>query len=243
MSFYHEIKQQLEAEDPEGEINREQNRDYFQRAVKGSEEDVHRFITNNMRLVTTAVERFMKRHRASTYLVDDMFSEGLLTLTRAVRTLVKQLSVDEEKFQQGLASFVSDPGETDLNVIMYIYISAYRAIQLLYEFDSSDAISARVRDQHTPEGHDEPTGKVDLQGFDFDYLPCDPFSEIFYLEDIMDSCTTDDERFIVEQRLHGYLDREIANEMGCKRANVTQIKTRVYRRFCREAGIDYVESR
>jgi len=235
MSFYHDIKQQLNLE--EDLIDPVQNRDCFRRAVEGSEEAVREFIMVNMRLVTTIIFRFMNRHPASEYLVDDMFSEGLLVLTRAVRTLAKYLPDDREKFQEGLASFTSPVNTTDLNVIMYIYVSIYRAVQQLYEADSSDPISPRFRAKHTPKGQDTPTRKVNLDDYTFEGIPCDPFQIIYLLEDIRDTCQTDEEHFIIERRHEGYIDREIAKELNRDRSYVTRVKNRIFQRFCEERDI------
>ena len=232
MSFYHDIKQRLDGE--EDQIDPVQNCECFKRAMTGSEEAIQEFIMNNMRLVTAAVNRFMVRHSKSSYLMDDMFSEGLLVLVRAVRTLVRYLPKDEEKLQHGLASFTSQVNATDFNVIMYIYISIYRAIQRLYELDSSDPISERIRTGHTPKGLDRPTRKVNFSDSDCEGIPCDPFQEVYLLEAIADACQTDDEHFIINRRREGYIDREIAEELNCDRSYVTHTKNRVYRRFCEE---------
>ncbi len=232
MSFYHDIKQQLETE--EDQIDPVQNCECFKRAVDGSEEAIQEFIMNNMRLATIAVDHFRNRYPISAYLIDDMFSEGLLVLTRAVRTLVKYLPEDAEKFRQGLVSLMGPVKIPNFNIPMYIYVSIYRAVQQLYEQDSSDPISDRFRIKHTAKGQKFPTRKVSLDGFIFENTSCDPFQEIYLLEDIMDACQTDDEHFIIGKRHEGYIDREIAEELNCDRSYVTRVKNRVYKRFCEE---------
>ncbi len=232
LNFYGNIRSLLNRQ--EGQIDPVQNRECFKRAIEGSEEAVQEFISSNTRLVATVVNRFMQRYRSSTYLADDMFSEGLFVLTRAVRTLVKYLPRDEERFQHGLDSFTSPVNTINFNVIMYIYVSVYRAVQQLYERDSSDPISEKFRTSHTPRGQDTPTRKVNLDTFDFEVISCDPFQEIYLLKDIMDVCQSADERFIVDRRHKGYIDREIAEELNCDRSYVTHVKNRVYKRFCKE---------
>jgi len=232
LNFYQDIKRRMDG--VKDRADPVQNRECFKRAIEGSEEAVQEFITTNMRLVATVVNRFMQRYRSSIYLADDMFSEGLFVLIRAVRTLMKYLPEDAEKLQHGLASFGRETDETDFNVIMYIYVCIYRAVQQLYETDSSDPISERFRTRHTPKGRDLPTRKVNLNTFDFEMISCDPFQEIYLFEDIMDTCQTDDERFIVSRRLEGYIDREIAKELNCDRSYVTHVKNRLYKRFCGE---------
>lgn len=232
MSFYNSIKQRFDKE--EDQIDPVQNRECFKRAIEGSEEDVQEFITNNMRLVSVMIIRFRQRYFTCEYLEDDMFAEGLLALTRAVRTLVKYLSEDKEKFQHGLASFTSEVNMTKFNVIMYIYVSIYRAVQRLYELDSSDPISERIRNQHTPKGAEHPTRKVNFGDDFFESIPCDTFQETYLLETILDACQTDDEYFIIGKRYEGFLDREIARELNCDRSYVTHVKNRVYKRFCNE---------
>lgn len=214
----------------------EKNRECFRAAVEGDDEDLNNFIVTNMRLVTNAIEHFMSRHPSS-YLVDDMFSEGLLALTRSTQTLARQLSEDEELLQIGLNSFMEETRqEENPNVIMYIYISIYRAIQRLYEADSTDCISDRMRRQFTPSGETTPTKQVDVPGVCFEHLSWDPFEEIFLLENVLDVCKTDDERFFIEKRLAGYRDHEIATALGCHRASIPKMRNRLYYRFCAANG-------
>ncbi len=235
MSFYTDISQQTGS----GEhLSPEQNRDCFKRAVEGSEEDLQEFIVANMRLVTNAIEHFIARHPTSVYLDEDMFSEGLLALTRSTKTLVKQLQGDDEAFRIGLTSFTDRANpEENPNVIMYIYVSIYRAIQMLYEIDSSDAISNRVRKLHTPSGKTLPTKRVEVPSTCFEELECDPFGEVFLLEAVFDVCKTDHERLVLEKRLAGYMDWQIAEELDCHRASITRVRNRLYKRFRNANGV------
>jgi DNA-binding NarL/FixJ family response regulator len=235
MNFYTDISQKPGAGDC---VSPKQNRDCFEKAVKGSEDALQEFIVTNMRLVSSAIEHFIARHSASAYLTDDMFSEGLLALTRSTKTLVKQLSADEEALKIGLNSFLQKTRQKENpNVIMYIYISIYRAIQEIYEIDSSDCISKRMRKHYTPSGQTTPTKQVDIPEICFDQLMCDPFAEIFLLESVFDVCKTDQERLIVEKRLAGYMDREIAEELDFHRASVATIRNRLYKRFRMAKGL------
>jgi len=235
MNCYTNISRKLGVEEW---VSAEENRNCFKIAVEGTEEDLQKFIVTNMRLVTNAIDHLTMRHPAASYLADDMFSEGLLALTRATKTLVKQLRADEDAFQIGLNSFLKETRqEENPNVIMYIYISIYRAIQRLYETDSSDCISKRMRKQFTPLGQTTPTKQIDVHEACFEQLECDPFGEIFLLEDVFDVCETDQERLVLEKRREGYRDREIAEELNCHRATVTRIKNRLHRRFRESMGL------
>jgi hypothetical protein len=235
MNFYTDISQKPGAGDC---ASPKKNRACFERAVEGSEDDLQAFIVTNMRLVSNAIEHFITRHPASAYLTDDMFSEGLLALTRSTKTLVKQLSADEDALKIGLNSFSQKTRQKENpNVIMYIYISIYRAIQELYEVDSSDCISKRMRKHYTPPGQTTPTKQIDIPEICFDQLMCDPFEEIFLLESVFDVCQTDQERLIVEKRLAGYMDWEIAEELDFHRASVATIRNRLYKRFRRAKGL------
>lgn len=232
MSYFDAIAKSLGNDNPTSCPDPAENRDCFERAVKGSEEDVQKFIINNMRLVTAVIRRFMGHHKRAIYLEEDMFSEGLLALTISVRTLINTLGEDDEKFQAALASF-----ETEVegyNVIMYIYISIYRSIQRLYEKDSSDCISARMIERHTPAGKDKPVRKVDVGEKFFEGLIDDPFNEIFFMELLIDACESDEECFVLRKLLEGFYEREIAEELHCDRSKISRMKKKIYRQFCKK---------
>lgn len=232
MSYFDAITKSLGNDNPERCPDPAANRDCFERAVNGSEKDVQKFIINNMRLITAVIHRFIRHHKRAIYLEEDMFSEGLLALTRSIRTLITTLGQDDEKFQAALLSFEAEV--TDFNVIMYIYLSIYRAIQGLYEKDSSDYISARVIERRTPAGADKPVRKVDLgEGF-FEGLMDDPFNEIFFMELLSDACASEEECFIIRKLHEGFYEREIAEELDCDRSKISRLKKKVYHQFCKK---------
>lgn len=236
MSYFDAISKSLGDDNPDSRPTPAENRDCFELAVKGSEEDVQKFIINNMRLVSAVVQRFLRYHKRAIYLEDDMFSEGLLTLTKSIRTLIKTLNKDDEKLQAALLSF--DIEVEGSNVIMYIYISVYRAVQELYEKDASDYISARMIERRTPIGQDKPVRKVDVgEGF-FEGLIDDPFNEIFFMEALRDACETEEECFVIQKLLEGFYQSEIAEELGCNRTKISRLKTKIYRQFCEKNNFD-----
>jgi hypothetical protein len=230
MSYFDAIAKSLGSDNPTSRPDPVENRDCFERAVKGSEEDIQKFIINNMRLVSSVVQRFIGHRKRAIYLEEDMFSEGLLVLTKSIRTLIKTLNKDDEKLQAALLSFVTEV--EGFNVIMYIYISVYRAVQELYEKDSSDYISERMIERHTPSGQNKPVKKVDVgEGF-FEGLIDDPFNEIFFMELLKDVCESEEECFVLDKLLEGFYEREIAEELGCDRPKISRMKTKIYRQFC-----------
>ncbi len=235
MSFYDNLRQLMGESSQLAGLDCDANRDCFEKAVNGSEVATHEFITNNARLVSTAVSRFMARRPSSTYLVDDMFAEGLLTLTNAVRTLTRRLRDEEATFLSALTSFGDIDDEYEcFHVIMYLYISIYRAIQRVYELDSSDAMSERTRQRHTAPGRCTPTRKVNVAEATFDALSQDPFREVFFYEGIIGTCKGAEEELIIQKRLEGFMDKEIAKMLACHRTYVTHTKNRLYRAFCDE---------
>lgn len=201
-----------------------------------SDEAADLIITENMRLIGAAITKFTALHPDAEYLVDDMFSEGLWALTRAVRTLVRHYKANPSKLQHFLENLDKIPSE-DFNLLGYIYMSIYREVQKCYEVDSSNPISARMRHSHTPKGSTRPTRQVDMSPEYFTHLVEDTFNEVYAMEDIEGACVNDLEISIAHLRSDGLTIQETADVLDVSHATVWRGKNSIYNRYCKQQGI------
>jgi len=200
-----------------------------------SVETTNLLITENMRLIGAAISKFMALHPDAEYLIDDLFSEGLLALTKAVQTLVRNYKDNPEKVQDCLDTCESV--ETGYNFLGYIYVAIYRAIQYFYEIDSSNPISARMRERHTPPGMDTPTRKIDLSSEFFLLQTEDTFSEVYIMEDITGACNNQVELDIVKLKLSGKNLEDIGELLGIGESAAWRCRKELYQRYCKQQGI------
>ena len=237
MSFYDDIKGQMDAMGI-SPLTPEENARLFEEAKSGSNSATEMLITGNMKLVSAALGRFLASYPFAEYLVDDLFAEGLMVLSRGVQRLAKEESdvIFAELDEASLGS-LEDEDETNYNPIGYLYISIYRAIQTLYERDSSVAIKDRTRDRNTPAGHNCPTKKLDRSMKFFEGLAQDPFAEIYCLEALQGSCQSPTDREIINLRVKGYNDYEIAEQLGIPRLKLWRARRRLYARYCNDNGL------
>lgn len=205
----------------------------FKRIVEGSDEAIEEFILSNSRLVSGVVARFIKIHPNSQYLADDMFSEGLLAFTKVIDILAKALRDDPVENLD--AMWRED--DNGFNVIMYLYIAIYRDVQECYELDSSEPISQKIRERHTPPGKKYPTRKVDIPDEYFEYAACDTFSVIYLMEDILGICPTPEDEFILKSGLTMMENEEVAEHLGISIPTLWRRKKFLYRKFCTQQEI------
>jgi DNA-directed RNA polymerase specialized sigma subunit len=201
-----------------------------------SDEAADLLITENMRLIGAAITKFTSLHQDAEYLIDDMFSEGLLALTKSIRVLVRHYKADPDKLRHFMENLDKTPNEK-FNLLGYIYMSIYRAIQKCYEIDSSNPISARIRHKHTPKGASKPTRQVDMSPEYFVHLSEDTFNEIYLMEDIEGACVNDMEVNIAHLRSDGLTIQETADELGVSHATVWRGKNSIYARYCKQQGL------
>lgn len=228
MSLYTDIRRMLDSSDSVKAPTHQENRDCFKRILGGCDESINEFIAINTRLAASAVAKFIQRHPASAYLIDDMFAGGLLCLTMATRSIVKRARQDPDKFWKTLGR---NDGSGKFHVVMYIYISIYKKVQKIYEYDSIDSISDRCRQRFTPPHRDRPIKKVTVSDNTYEEIQYNPFQIMFFFESILDSCCNDEERDIIIKRLT-MNDYEIAHELGYSHQKVSRIRYRIYQRFC-----------
>ena len=227
--FYKDINQLLGDKSPSGAPSTKENIECLQRAIAGDEEAIDEFIIKNMRLVGGIVTKFISLHPSAQYLADDLFGEGLLFLTEGVNRWVRDAR------ERGYEHFTGN--EEKISILGYLYIAIYRNVQRHYEIDSTDTISETLRSRHTPSGSDVPIRKVDTSQDWIENQTYDAFAEIFYLEQIYGACQTEEDTLLVNTRLAGLTQKEIAKELGISVPTVRKRERRLYKRFCKQQGL------
>jgi DNA-directed RNA polymerase sigma subunit (sigma70/sigma32) len=210
-----------------------ENVECFKRAIDGDDDAIDEFIVNNMKLVGGVVTKFIALYPRAQYLVDDMYCEGLMILTRSVRRWVARIRDNREEYRGKLDIL----GDGDVNILGYIYIAVYRNVQECYERESSETISEKMRALHTPPGSDSPTRKLDFPQEWFENQTYDAFEEIFYLEKIHGTCKTDVEKRIIDSRLLGLSQKEVAKKVGLSAPTIRKYERTLYSRFCKQQGL------
>lgn len=236
MSTFYDAIRHLLPEDGTDDIPTEkENIAALSLIASGCNEAIDTFIISNMRLVSGIVTKFIARHPKSQYLADDMFSEGLWTLTKSVKIIATRLQNDPS----GLPRLIESWGETSngLNVLGYLYISVYRNVQECYELESSTPISKKIRNRHTPPGRDRPTLKVDIPDEYFELESCDPFNVVHLMEDILGVCETPDDEYILLSALTMMDREEVAEQLGISVVTLWRRKKALYQRFCEEENM------
>jgi len=235
-TFYDDIRRSMTDEGQPPTI--EENISCFQRIVEGSDAAIDEFILSNMRLVSGVVSRFIKIYPKSRYLADDMFCEGLLAFTRSIKILAQTLRKNPEKVDNlGEMWREEDNG---FNVVIYLFIAIYRDVQRCYELDSSETISERMQERHTPPGRKYPTRKIDISDEYFERTSCDTFSVTYLMEDILGICHTEEDEFILKSGLTLMDNREVAQHLGISVTTLRRRKKCLYGRFCTQQEIPLI---
>ncbi len=227
--FYKDINRLLGDKSPSTSPSTKENIKCLQRAIAGDNEAIDEFIVKNMRFVGGIVTKFISRHPSAQYLADDLFSEGLLFLTKCVNHWVRDVR------EKGSKHFTGN--EEKISILGYLYIAVYRNVQRCYELDSTDTFSKTMRSRHTPSGSNTPTRQVDTSQGWIENQTYDAFQEIFYLEQIYGACKTEEETLLVNARLAGLSQKEISKELGISVPTTRKREKTLYKRFCKQQGI------
>jgi hypothetical protein len=204
------------------------NRELFKCILASESVDTRdSFITSNMRLVAAATMKFIKRHPRSRYLMDDMFANGLYKFTVGVDTLIKRGRQDSEEFWSTIGR---DDGDGNFHVMTYLYITAYRGVQDMYERDAIKAISPAARERFTPESRDKPITKIDVSDFMLEGSFMDGGWALQVLDEILNVCKTDLQRAIINLRITK-TDEEIAQLLGIAESKVARIRQQIDTRY------------
>ena len=211
-----------------------ENIECFSRAVNGDDAAIDEFILQNMKLVGGIITKFIQRVPRAQYLVDDMLGEGLVVLTRGVHRWVNRIRDNRDDYQDDFGTL--DTGKT-LNILGYLYVAISQNVQECYEKESTVPLSTKTRSRHTPSGSETPTMKVDLPQTCIENQTYDAFKEVFYLEEIYGACRTDEEKQIVDARLAGLTQKEVAKRVGLSPPTIRRREKALYTRFCKQQGL------
>lgn len=226
--FYKDINRLLGDKSPDAAPSTRENIECLQRAIAGDDGAIDEFIIKNMRLVGSIVTKFISLHPGAQYLADDLFCEGLLFLTEGAKRWVGSAQESNEYFTGN---------EEKISILGYLYIAIYRNVQRYYEVDSTDTISDTLRSRHTPLGGNTPTRRIDMPQDWIESQTYDAFVEIFYLEQIYGACLTEEETHLVNARLAGLTQKEVAKELGISVPTTRKREQKLYRRFCKQQGL------
>lgn len=208
----------------------------FEKAVKGTEEDIDFYILNNTRLVTIVITNFFKMRRSSSYLFDDMFSAGLLALTRSAKFLIKKVRGYNEGELESLLEEWSDDGEA-LNIAPYLYVAIYRDIREVYERDSSEPLTERRRNaSRNLKG--TLTRKVDVGDYRYNLAEDYTLAYAQSLHEILSIAKTPTECLIMKLRLD-HNDNEIAEIIGMSTSSISRIRDKLHQRLCKDYDYEY----
>lgn len=227
--FYRDINRLLGDKSPDAAPSTQENIECLQRAIAGDDGAIDEFIIKNMRLVGGVIAKFISLHPSAQYLVDDLFSEGLLFLTEGVNRWVRNAREKEGDYFTGK--------EDKISILGYLYIAIYRNVQRYYELDSTDTISETLRSRHTPPGGEAPTRQIDIPQDWIENQTYDAFVEIYCLERIYGACQTEEETLLVNARLAGLTQKEIARELGISVPTTRKREQKLYKRFCKQQGL------
>ena len=229
MGAYDAIQNIIDSYAPPQTPTHEESRETFKLLLdtEDNEQLIQEFLLNNIRLVASAVTKFIQRHQDATYLIDDMFSAGVCRVLKSTRSLVRRGKNNQEAFWKGL-------GRTDetgnFHLILYLYLSAYRRIQVTYERDSVNAISDRASYEFTPTGEDAPLRKVDIPDYFLDTEEADHLQAASTYLSIQEICKDDYEREIIKRRL-SQSDIEIAEHFGCSKQHIWRRRMVIQARY------------
>jgi len=226
--FYKDINRLLGSKSPSAAPSIKENIKCLRQAIAGDDGAIDEFIIKNMRLVGGVITKFISLHPSAQYLADDLFSEGLLFLTEGVNRWVRNAR------EEGYDHFVN---KDKISILGYLYIVIYRNVQQYYELDSTDTISATLRSRHTPPGDEAPTRQIDIPQDWIKNQTYDAFVEIYCLERIYGACQTEEETLLVNARLVGLTQKEVAKELGISVPTTRKREQKLYKRFCKQQGL------
>lgn len=210
----------------------------FEKAVKGTRADVDNYIICNTRLVSAAITNLLTARNSARYLIDDMFSAGLMALTHAVHVVIEKVrEYDGEKLQATFDQWGKDGPE--ISVAPYLYVSIYREIRDLYERDSSEPLTKRRRRALLNSGGTL-TRKINAPNFIFKAAEDYTLASVEALYGILSIARTPDEHALLELKLT-HTEVEIAEILGMSQPGVSRLLTKLHQRFCKDN--DYVYHR
>lgn len=199
-------------------LTREKNEELYAqlRGTSGDEQEaiVQRMIEGNMALVFGRVNDFIDDFPKFNYLKDDLISECFLALTQAVRAMV-----------------TIDPPD-DPNPVGFIYKKLQHAILDLAFADGMIHVSRFTQWEHRANGQPLKLPKVFFLDANSKSLAnLDEYHRVKCLEHIDELCITEKESQIVDLRLTGHTDQEIADILNVDRTTVLRTRQRLHEQY------------
>ena len=172
-------------------------------------------IESNMAIVAGKVNDYLICFPHLAYLKDDLIGDGNLALVDAADRIMR--------------------GEVaDKNLMGYLRVAV--AIAIGHSIDAELYSSDRSARRHRQNGEDpHPFHKVPNSDHVLSELGHDPRPETELLNLIVSQCETDEERAIVDLRMKGYKDDEIARQLDIPKTTIFMLRRELYQR-CLETG-------
>lgn len=178
---------------------------FIEQARLGDDKARDDLILGYARLVLAKVGTWITLFPQVSHLSDDMVSEGLLAVTKAVDILIRE----------------GDPSEGSL--CSYIHTAIINNIGHFLE----DEVTI-----HIPRTADD--GPVAIPVDDFDLAAPDAgYAMVDLMDTLHASCETPLEREVLDLRMKGYSDQEIADQLDISRASVQFYRAEITNRFDR----------
>lgn len=182
----------------------------------GDEAAREEMIVLNMPLVTFKVDAYLSCFPHLEYLRDDLVSEGNVALVEAVNRC-------------------RECGGGAINPIGYLSVAIHKQIGHFVDNEvfAHGERTTRLRRQ---QGRDlDRVHKVSNSDYVLASLEFDTRKEGDLLEAILGCCETDEERAIVDLRIKGYVDEEIASQLEISKTTIFMLRRELYQR-CIVAG-------
>lgn len=185
-------------------------KELFAHVVAGDASAVSEMIEVNLPVVLLKVNDLLSACPHLEYMREDLVSEGNLALVESV-------------------SLIKERGVENTNITAYLWTAVLKSIGHYVddELYSSDR-TARRRRQNGDE--QEILHKVPNSDFVLGNLEHDPRDEADLLDLVQGSCRSDEEWAIVDLRIKGYKDQEIARQLDMPKTTVFMLRRELYQR-------------
>jgi hypothetical protein len=200
--------------------NRHLNDELLSRVMAGDQAAREKMVLANLPMVATKVNMFLDNRPEWGYLFDDLMSEGIIGLVQAVNKM---------------ANPDADDGVAGANPTGLISIYIYHRLGELIDKEVTMRIPARTRRRKSAAGKEllVPTKESSLTSrytFEIEGLT-DPRSMIEMMDELYGCCETAIERRLIELRIEGRKDDEIAMTLGLPKTTAYMMRRSIYARF------------
>lgn len=184
----------------------------YPRVVAGDTTASGEMIEVNMPVVGLKVNDLLQVCPHFEYLRDDLVGEGNLALVEAVARIAR-----------------GDVKNT--NITSYLWTAVMKSIgNFIDEELFSDTSGRTVRSRRSAGVDQTPSTKAPNSDFVLGNLEYDPRGEAELLDLIQGCCESDEERAIVDLRIKGYVDSEIARQLDIPKTTVFMLRRELYQR-------------